>query len=504
MAPLLTAEHIVKRFGGVTALADGSLEVRSGEVLALMGANGSGKSTLSKIVNGVLTPDEGQILIDGMPTRLQNPHVARSRGITAVYQELSLVPTMTVAENIWLGHEPLIGGFVWRREVRARTQALLSLFADTVSPTLRPDTLVAQLPSDERQIVEILKAVSIGPRLMILDEATASLDARQVSRLFELVGQWKAKGMAIVFVSHRMEEIFRVADQMTVLRGGRTVGSGPISTTSEQAVVQLMIEGGVTTRSYVPGQQPAEQSVRLRLQNVCAERVRGISFDVRDGELLGLGGLRGQGQSELLLAIFGAIPSRGTIVMQGKPVRFKHPHQAMDAGVAFVPGDRGSQGLLANRSILENLQLPSWIRYGALLQMRRARGDAQRVATELQLKMASLDAPVSSLSGGNAQKVVLGKWLLRRPNLLLLDDPTKGVDVSAKSEFYSILDALRTAGTAIILYSSDDDELLRLCSQVIVLHDGLIQAELTGENLSKQSLVSASLGTPQYVGDPAV
>lgn len=494
MAPFLTARQIVKRFGGVTALADGSLEVRAGEVLALMGANGSGKSTLTKIVSGAVDPDAGEIALDGAAARFASPHAARARGIAAVYQELSLVPDLSVAANIWLGHEPLLAGFVRRRELRARTQGLLELFAGAAGPGLRPETPVRELPPDERQIVEILKALSLEPRLMILDEATASLDSRQVGRLFELIGAWKARGMALVFVSHRMEEIFRVADRVTVLRGGRTVGSSPAAATSGAALVELMIEGGAAAPRRALAPEADGRPERLRAEGLSAERVRGVSLAVRDGELLGLGGLRGQGQSELLLALFGAIPARGTLLLHGQPARFRHPREAVRAGVAYVPGDRGSQGLLGGRSILDNLQLPSWGRYGALLDMGRARREAQAAAESLRLKMASLDASVGSLSGGNAQKVVLGKWLLRRPGLLLLDDPTKGVDVGAKGEFYSLLVELRAAGTAIVLYSSDDEELLGLCDRVLVLHDGQVSGELAGADLTRQALVAASLG----------
>jgi ribose transport system ATP-binding protein len=494
MAPLLTVRQIVKRFGGVTALADGNLDVYAGEVLALMGANGSGKSTLSKIVNGVVTPDGGEILLDGQPVRFGSPQAARGRGIAAVYQELSLVPDMTVAENIWLAHEPRRFGRIQRGEVNRRTRELLDLFAGTVRPSLHPETPVATLPPDERQIVEILKALSLEPRLIILDEATASLDSRQVGRVFELVEGWKARGMAIVLVSHRMDEVFRIADRATVLRSGRTVGSVPIAETSEAALVAMMIEATAVARQFAPHDAAVARPVRLAVSDLRAGALRGVSLELHDGELLGLGGLRGQGQSDLLRALFGAIPFSGSVALGGAPAHFAHPRQAMRAGVAFVPGDRGSEGLLPIRSIFENLLLPSWQRFGTPLQVGRAREQALKVAGDLRLVMGGLDDPVSSLSGGNAQKVVLGKWLMRGPRLLLLDDPTKGVDVGAKGEFYKILADLRAAGTAILLYSSDDEELLGLCDRVLVLHDGRTSAELTGERLNRSELVTASMG----------
>lgn len=494
----LTAQHLAKRYGGVIALSDGNLEVKSGEVLALVGANGSGKSTFNKIITGVVAPDNGQLLIIGQEMRFSSPHAARKKGIAAVYQELSLVPGMTVAENIWLTHEPLSRlDTVRKREVRSRTTRLLELFAGTVRPSLQADSLVSTLLPDEKQIVEILKALSFQPRIMILDEATASLDSRQVNRLFELMMGWKAQGMALVFVSHRMEEIFRVADRATVLRNGNTVGTTRIDQTSAQELVYMMIEGEVVAQRSRHSEKALSSPVRLSVEQMRTQVLRGVSLTLRDGELLGLGGLQGQGQTDLLLALFGALSFEGEVTLSGRPVHFTHPRQAMRAGVAFVPGDRGAEGLLAVRSILENLQLPSWQKYGAWLRIYKARKDATVVADRLHLVMESLNAPVSSLSGGNAQKVVLGKWLLRNPRVLLLDDPTKGVDVGTKGEFYKILSELQEAGVAIIFYSSDDDELLGLCDRVIVLQDGQVKAELFDTTLTRSDLVSASMGTTQ-------
>lgn len=491
----LSAQHIVKRYSGVIALADGNLSVESGQVVALLGANGSGKSTLSKIITGVVAPHEGQLLLDGRPVRFSSPQAARRAGVTAVYQELSLIPDMTVAENIWLAHEPMqLGVCVHSREMKRRTRELLDLFSGTIRHVVEPDALVGSLSSDERQIVEILKALSLNPRLMILDEATASLDAQQVDRLFSLIGDWKARNLAIVFVSHRMEEIFRVADRATVLRNGVTVGDVEIGSTSERELVNLMIESSAPPVRAHTAVAAADAPIRLDVRDLRTSLLQGIDLTLRDGELLGLGGLQGQGQADVLLALFGAIPSSGAIQLGGRPVHFRHPREAMRQEVAFVPGDRNAEGLLYIRSILENLQLPSWLRYGTPLEMSRAREDARRMADELSLVRPSLDAPVSVLSGGNAQKVVIGKWLLREPKLLLLNDPTKGVDVGAKGEFYSLLLRLRQAGTAILFYSSDDAELLGLCDRVLVLHDGRVSAELTGEALNRASLVAASMG----------
>jgi ribose transport system ATP-binding protein len=500
----LSARHLVKRYGGVTALADGSLDVQSGEVLALMGANGSGKSTLGKIVTGAVVPDSGTVLLDGEEVAFSSPQAARKAGISAVYQELSLVPDMTVAENVWLANEPVALGRVRRRERKERTARLLSLFEGALGTSVGPDSFVSDLSPSDRQIVEILKALSREPRVMILDEATASLGARQVERLFELVAEWKGRGMALIFVSHRMEEIFQIADRATVLRSGETVGTANLKETSEEELVGLMIEGGVADRRIEhPPEAAVEENVLLEAEDLRSSVLGGVSLTLREGEIVGLGGLQGQGQSDLLLALFGAVPHSGSVRLAGEEVRFSHPRQAMRRGLAFVPGDRGGEGLLPIRSILENLLLPSWSRYGTVLNVRRARQDSEEASRDLGIRMGSLDDPVSSLSGGNAQKVVLGKWLLRDPKVLLLDDPTKGVDVGAKGEFYKILSDLRERGVAILLHSSDDEELLGLCDRVLVMRDGEVRRELSGADLNKPTLVSASVGAGSPESPPS-
>lgn len=494
----LSAQHVVKRYGGVTALSDGNLDVNSGEVVALIGANGSGKSTMSKVINGVVVLDGGQLLLDGSPVQFASPQAARALGLSTVFQELSLIPQMTVADNIWLTREPLgSGGIVNRKAVDAKTEELLALFAGTFKTDLRPDLPVAELPPDEKQIVEILKAISVDPRMLILDEATASLDSRQVQRLFELVSKWKADGKAIVFVSHRMEEIFRIADRYSVLRNGKTVGAGDIKDVKGNDLVKLMVDKNSVFSFARDTKQKEVKPVCLEVKDLQSRVLRGISFDVKQGELVGIGGLQGQGQRDLLLSLFGDIPFTGSVQYNGKPVHFRHPRQAMRQGFALVPGDRAREGLLYIRSILENLQLPSWRRYGLPLKIGKAKQDAAQTGESLNLKMASLNEPVSSLSGGNAQKVVIGKWLMRQPGLFLLDDPTKGVDVGTKAEFYALLTKLCDEGKTILFYSSDDEELVGLCDRVLVLHDGHIKTELEGAALTKENLISASLGVSE-------
>ena len=499
MTVSLSARNIVKHYGGVVALSDANLDVHSGEVVALIGANGSGKSTLSKIINGVVVLDGGQLLLDDKPIHFSSPQAAKKLGISTVFQELSLVPQMTVAENIWLTREPLRrAGFVDQKSVQAQTEELLALFEGTYKIDLHPDATVDSLPPDEKQIIEVLKAICFDPRLIILDEATASLDSRQVQRLFELVEQWKLQGKAIVFVSHRMEEIFRIADRYSVLRNGKTVGAGMMKEINEKELVGLMVETATASkagqRHRLSTKKSMDLPLRLHVDELKTGVLKGISLQLHDGELLGIGGLKGQGQRDLLLALFGDLPYLGNVKVSGELVHFKHPRQAIEKGVALVPGERSKEGLLFIRSILENLLIPSWKQYGFPLKMQKAHKDGSSIASNLQLKMESLDKEVSGLSGGNAQKVVIGKWLLRNPKLLLLDDPTKGVDVGTKAEFYKLLAELVEAGTAVLFYSSDDEELLGLCDRVLVMHDGKIHSELAGETLTKSNLVAASLG----------
>jgi ribose transport system ATP-binding protein len=495
----LSARNIVKHYGGVVALSDANLDVHAGEVVALIGANGSGKSTLSKIINGVVVLDGGQLLFDDKPVHFSSPQTAKNLGISTVFQELSLIPQMTVAENIWLTREPLNGaGLVDRKSVNLRTQELLALFEGTYKNSLSPDITVGALPADEKQIIEILKAVCFNPRLIILDEATASLDRRQVQRLFDLIAKWKLEDKAVIFVSHRMEEIFRIADNFTVLRNGVTVGSGLMKDISEKELVNLMVAkdsaSNVVQREHIIQDQSADRKVRLEVENLKTNILKNVSLQLKDGELLGVGGLVGQGQRDLLLALFGDLSYEGNVKISDEPVHFKNTRQAINKGIALVPGERAKEGLLYIRSILENFLLPSWGKYGFPLKMKKAVQNSQEISKSLNLKMAGLDEPVSSLSGGNAQKVVIGKWLLRKPKLLLLDDPTKGVDVGTKAEFYKLLEKLCADGTAILFYSSDDDELIGLCDRVLVMHDGIIRTELKGASLTKSNLIGASLG----------
>ncbi len=375
----LQTEQIEKRFGGVVALKDGSIEIRSGEVLALVGSNGSGKSTLTKIITGVLSQDAGTITYLGEEVTYNNPMMAQKAGIMAVYQELSLVPSLTVAQNIFLANEPRTKfGSIDDRKMNEETAELLKLFEGTYQSSLHPEAYVRDLPPDERQIVEILKAYSRKPEVLILDEATASLDSKQVNCLFDLIQLLKTENKGLVFVSHRMDEIFRIADRAIVLRNGNTVGEVVISETNEDEIVKMMvgsIEG--LTKDFASGFDISNKETILVVENVENDRLSGVSFTIKQSELVGLGGLRGQGQSSLLHTLFGNDSYTGNVVLFGKTLSFTHPKEAMEHGIALIPGDRATEGLLLIRSIFENFHLPNWAKYShPLLNMKKAYRDA--------------------------------------------------------------------------------------------------------------------------------
>ncbi len=512
--PYLAMADVRKRFGGVVALDGAGLEAEHGEVHALLGANGSGKSTLNKVLTGVVAPDSATIELAGQPLEIRNPSDAAAHGIAAVYQELSLVGPLSVADNIALAIEPTSAGFVRRAEVRDRAAEALAPFAAAFPGGEPPiDQPVAELSPSEQQLVEIAKALARRPDVLVLDEATASLRKAQVDVLFDVVRGLAAQGVLVVFVSHRMEEILDLCDRATILRGGRTVATvdlgdrtvdgdgGPTRRgVSETELVNLMI-GEVAPHEREPRDLSAAEPV-LRVRDLTTDVLHGISFDLRRGEVLGLGGLQGQGQSELLTALFGAGGiTGGTVELDGRTVAWRSPRQAVRAGMAYVPGNRAREGLLPSRSILENLTLPSLRRRsrGGILPQRAERAAADAISRQLAIRHGGLGSLVSTLSGGNQQKVVLGKWLATEPKVVLLDDPTKGIDVGAKQELFTLIDELTAQGVGVLFNSSEDRELLANCDRVLVLYEGRLVDVLEGDALTEERLLAATLRVGETV-----
>lgn len=492
--PNLEASGVHKRFGGVVALAGAGLELRAGEVHALIGSNGCGKSTLCKIIAGAVGPDEGRIVLDGRPVAFASPREATLSGIGVFYQELSLIPQMTVAENILLGREPRKkSGLIDRRALRESAWQALASFQAALGSGVDPEAPVASLSPDQAQIVELLKVLSDEPRILILDEATAALGRDQVNVVFERVRALKAQGRSIIFITHRMDEVFEIADRVTVMRNGETLLSRPAAEITRDELVRAMVgtDSGERTRSH--RRQPQEEFA-LEVDDLSAGKVAGVSFRLRRGEILGFGGLHGQGQSEVLRALFGALAmQQGRIRLHGQAILARTPLAAMRRSIAYVSGDRARHGVMAIRPIFENLVISLLGRHRrAIVARRQLESEVAPFIERLKLKFSTLDAPVSELSGGNQQKVVIARWLATQPLVLLLDDPTKGIDIQTKADLYRTMDELCAQGMAIVLHSSDDEELLGVADRVLVFNGGRVVAELQGEQRTRFELYRAA------------
>ena len=483
---LLAARGVSKTFPGVIALDDVSLTVVAGEVNALVGENGAGKSTLIKLMSGFYAPDGGGIDVGGRPLD-PTPSAAHRAGVATIHQESHLVPNMTVAENILLGHWPTRMGLI---DSRAQMQIARAAIA-RVAPGLSPDTLARRLTPAEGQLVEIARAISEQSRVLIMDEPTTSLSGREINQLFAVVRELKAEGMGIVFVSHWLEEVFAIADRITVLRDGRLVGTEPAATLDAPAVIRMMVGRGVT--EVTSSQRPMGETV-LKVTNLSrAGVVENVSLQVRSGEILTLAGLVGAGRSELANCIFGVDPYEGgTVELAGQVIPPGDTTAAIDGGMGLVPEDRRQQGLITNLSVRINATLAVLDRIapGGILSPEREAAALSMATRSVAVKMASAEVPISTLSGGNQQKVVIGRWLARGPKLLILDEPTKGIDIGAKAEISQIILRLAEEGTAILLISSEMPEVLALSDRVLVMRSGRITGELTRDNLSAEAVIA--------------
>ncbi|WP_313716527.1 sugar ABC transporter ATP-binding protein [Arsenicicoccus bolidensis] len=502
--PLLAVRDATKSFGGVRALRGASLEVTAGEVHGLLGPNGSGKSTLNKVVAGSVRPDSATIHLDGAPVTIDSPMAAHRLGISAVYQQLSLVPQLSVADNPVLGLEPTRLGLVRGRQARERAGQMLDTLQAVMGAPVRLDDPVRRLTPAQQQLVEVGKALLRDPRILILDEATASLHRDQVALLRELVEDRRRAGCCIIFVSHRLHEIVDFCDRATILRSGSTVATVDARTTTPDEMIRLMVGdvGDVTRR----GAHEPTGDVRLEMHELTSPGIDAISLAAERGEIVGLGGLQGQGQSELLLTLFGAMPATsGTVSVDGREVDLSSPVTAARAGIALVPGDRNTQGLFAKRSVQDNISIASVGRRATAGLTRQAveSSVARDMVERLRIAVGNLGQPVSTLSGGNAQKVVLAKWILNEPAVLLLDDPTKGVDIGAKEEIYRIIRSLADDGAVVVINSSEDSELVALCDRVLVLYEGAVVETLTAADLTEERLVGSSMRVPATTAEEA-
>ena len=471
-APLLEIEGIRKAFPGVVALDDVRFRLRAGTVHALMGENGAGKSTLMKIIAGVYVPDQGEVRIKGRPLVLNGPLDALNNGIAMIHQELNLMPYMTVAENIWIRREPKTRlGFVDHGELRRRTQALF----DRLVIDIDPETEVRSLSIAARQMVEIAKAVSFDSDVLIMDEPTSALTEKEVEHLFRIIRQLRAQGKGIVYVTHKMNELFEIADEVSVFRDGRYIDTRLSTEVTRDDIIKMMVGREVT--QMFPKETVPIGDVVLSVKDLGVDGIfGGVSFDLRAGEILGLAGLVGSGRSNVAEALFGVVPATtGSIAIEGIDVRVDTPAQAMKFGMAFLTEDRKDTGCFLILDILSNMETAvlqqHYVKFG-FVQRERLRSDCEAMSRTLRVKTPSLDEVIQNLSGGNQQKVLIGRWLLTKPKILILDEPTRGIDVGAKAEIHRLVSKLAGEGVAVLMISSEMPEVLGMSDRVLVMHEG--------------------------------
>ncbi len=492
-APLVGLGGITKRFPGVTALDAVDLQIRAGEVVGLAGENGSGKSALVKILAGRYRPDEGSVTLEGRPVRWAAPAAALGAGIALVSQEVLGHPDLSVAENLYFGRMPRRGGVVSWAAARRGAEAML----DDLGLEIDPDQRLGRLALHHQHMIAIGKMVGRQPRLLVLDEPTASLNLREVETVCRLVERCREQGSAVVYVSHRLEEYFRLCSRVVVLRDGVKVAELPTASSSEPELIRSMVGREVTALFDRPERSTPERSPTappaLEVRDLgTARKLDGVSFSVAAGEVVGIAGQAGAGRSSVCHALFGAIPSSGEVLLDGQPVRRRSARDAVRAGFGYVPEDRKGQGLALHRSVAENLTMPSW---GELSRVgfrspRRERRVVEHAVERLRIRTPSAQALAGGLSGGNQQKIVIGRWLRRPPRVLILDEPTRGIDVGAKDEIYKLVDEFAAAGMAVVVCSSELLELLRLSDRIVVMAAGRVVGEQPGDEATEESITA--------------
>lgn len=495
-AAILSLKNIVKDFPGVRALDSVSLDLYPGEVMALVGENGAGKSTVVKILTGIYQPDAGDIMLDGQPIRLKTPFSATQKGITAIHQETVLFDELSVAENIYIGHAPKTRqGLVDWKAMRRSASVLL----DRIGADIKPGALLKDLGIASKHLVAIARALSVDARLVIMDEPSAALSHKEIEELYLLVEQLKNDGKAILFISHKFDEIFRIADRYTVFRDGELVDTGHIRDTDSEALVRLMV--GRSVDSVFPPRinDPGDTFMQVEAYSHPTE-FDDISFSLRRGEILGFYGLVGAGRSETMQSIFGITrPTTGTLNIDGIQCTPRSPAEAISHGLVYVPEDRGQQGAITALPIVANVSLPSLrnISSKGFVKLAKEFEIAREYTQRLELKAAALDQPVKKLSGGNQQKVVIAKWLATKPAVIILDEPTKGIDIGSKAAVHGFMRELTSQGLAVIMVSSEIPEIIGMSDRVIVMREGRQVAQLHAGELTPELLVRAAAGIEQ-------
>ena len=492
VAPLLEISHVSKSFPGVQALKDVQLTLQRGEVLALVGENGAGKSTLMKILSGIYAKDSGEIVIDGLPVEITGPRPAKELGISIIHQEMHLLPHLSVAQNIYIGREPRRGPLLQEGALRRQTTALLQ----RLGIALRPNALVGGLTVAQQQMVEIAKALSYdSTKILIMDEPTSAISVTETEVLFTLIRSLRDRGVGIVYISHRMEELRQIADRLMVLRDGQYVGSRTLADVTDDEVIAMMVGRHIAAdhRRGTPTSPDAGDLV-LSVRGLSTKRLlRDVSFDLHRGEILGFAGLMGAGRTETARAVIGADPiTAGEVAVNGRTVRITGPEVAVRYGIGYLPEDRKRHGLMLDQDVMFNMSMSSLRRYsvppGIILRSRAMRVTKEYINT-LRIKTPSARTMVKNLSGGNQQKVVIGKWLVRNCDILIFDEPTRGIDVGAKEEIYRLLQNLAGQGKAIIVISSELPEVLRLAHRIVVMSNGRVTGQLEATDADQEKVM---------------
>ncbi|WP_322112089.1 sugar ABC transporter ATP-binding protein [Brevibacillus ruminantium] len=492
---LLEMKGINKAFSGVTVLHDVHLDVRQGEVHVLLGENGAGKSTIIKIMTGAYTKDKGEIRWDGRPVEIAKPSDAIDIGIATIYQELNLIPHLSVAENIFLGHEKKKHGrysFLDRKYMREKSKELMTKLGQSIDP----NALVSSLGVGQQQLVEIAKALSLNAKLIIMDEPTSSLSAQEAEQLLATIESLREQGMTFIYVSHRLEEIKRIGDRITVLRDGAKIETVDVSTTSIDRMIELMV--GRSLHNKYPKQTFTRGQEALRIENL---KMKGashpISFAAYQGEILGFSGLVGAGRSELMKTIFGAEPKEtGKVYVFGKEAVIRQPRDAIEAGFAFITEDRKTEGLFLDQSLIFNTSIANLreVKSNGLLSSVKMKEVAEKYVRELQIRPNNINLMGRNFSGGNQQKVVIAKWLFTQARIFIFDEPTRGIDVGAKVEVYNLINDLVDLGACVLIVSSDLPEILGMCDRILVMSDGRITADLQREEATQEVIMKAATG----------
>lgn len=493
---ILEVEGVSKRFGGVQALDSVKMDVRFGEVHALVGENGAGKSTLMNVLGGIVIRDTGRVVFQGNEVDFQKPVESINAGIAIIHQELAMLPSLNVIENVFMGRMPSKKGRVlWKQAEEETIRAL-----DQVGLKINPKSLVQDLSISQRQLIEIAKALSMNASLIIMDEPNSSLSESETEILFGVIKTLRERNVSVIYVSHKIEEVLHIADRITAFRDGKYVGTIDKKDATVKKIIHMMVGRELRVQHYEPKRDPGP--VRLSVRNLCGEKFEGVSFDVREGEIVGMAGLVGARRSEVARAIFGADRYHsGEVQLDGKVVRFSSPADAIQAGISMLPEDRKELSLFIGLAIIENISmahLPSMASMG-VINRSVVNDNANEYVKSLNIRLASLVNPVSSLSGGNQQKTIIARWLSTKPRVLILDEPTHGVDVGAKSEIYQLMRTLADEGMSILLISSELPEILAMSDRIVVMHEGKMTGVFDREDCTEDRIMGCATGMMESI-----